>query len=224
MNHKIVAVTISHQLGSGGAYIGKKLAERLEIPFLDREILQKVARQLDLMEEEVENREERLSTSWDNILRPLMWIDPTIVSEDPPRVAPSDQDLFEVECSTIRQVAEKSSAVFLGRCGWDILREHPGHVSILVTANQAERIQRLRELYQITDTEAQELIRSNDRERDNYSKKFTQKYWLDARYYDLCINTSVFGWDTAVDLAEKCVKVKLQSLASARSAQQTTSA
>jgi hypothetical protein len=33
MNKQIMAVTISHQLGSGGAYIGERLAARLGIPF-----------------------------------------------------------------------------------------------------------------------------------------------------------------------------------------------
>jgi len=48
MDIKPYSVTISHQLGSGGAYLGEKLAGRLGIPFLDRDILEEVARQLNL--------------------------------------------------------------------------------------------------------------------------------------------------------------------------------
>jgi len=64
MDMKPYSVTISHQLGSGGAYLGEKLAGRLGIPFLDRDILKEVAHQLDLAEAELENREERLSSFW----------------------------------------------------------------------------------------------------------------------------------------------------------------
>lgn len=213
MNTGTYAVTIGHQIGSGGAYIGEKLAQRLEIPFLDREILQKVARQLDLMDEEVKNREERLSTYWESFARQMIWADPAL-SGQIPRFAPSDSELFEVERDAIRQIAAQSSAVFLGRCGWDILKDHPRHVSILLTANRAERVQRVSKLYRLSDQDAQKLIETNDRERDNYNKQFTKKNWLDARYYDLCINTSTVGWECAIDLAEKCAKAKIQELAS----------
>jgi len=40
--------------------------------------------------------------------------------------------------------------------------------------------------------------------------EISQKNWLDARNYDLCLNTSVLGWDNAIDIAEKCVQIKLQ--------------
>jgi len=174
MSPKYYAVTISHQLGSGAAYIGERLAQRLGIPFLDREILQKVAQQLYLMESEVEKREEKLSSYWDNFSRSMIWIDPSLSAEIP-QVAPSDRELFEVECDTIRQIARKSSAIFLGRCGWNILSDHPYHISILLTANHAERIKRLCELYKINEQEAQKLIQTNDRERDAYNMKFTKK-------------------------------------------------
>ncbi len=208
MDKKPYAITISHQIGSGGVYIGEELAQRLGIPFLDREILQLVARQLDMMDEEVENREERLSTYWDNFVRQMTWADPALITETP-RIAPSDQELFQVECDTIRQIAAQSSAVFLGRCGWDILKDHPRHVSILLTANRAERVQRVCKLYKLSDQDAQKLIETNDRERENYNKRFTKKNWLDARYYDSCINTSTVGWECAIDLAEKCAKAKI---------------
>ncbi len=211
MKKETYAVTISHYIGSGGAYLGEKLAERLGIPFLDREILQNVACQLNLMEEEVENREGRLSTYWENFTRSMIWVDPSLSAEIP-HLAPSDLELFEVECDTIQKIAAKKSAVFLGRCGWDILRNHPYHISILLTANKTERVQRLCKLYGLTDQDAQKLIRTNDQERENYNRKFTKKNWLDARYYDLCMNTSAIGWDCAVDLAAKCVEVKLQRI------------
>ena len=38
-------ITISRQLGSGGAYIGQKLAKNLNIFYLDREIISQAAKQ-----------------------------------------------------------------------------------------------------------------------------------------------------------------------------------
>ena len=209
MDIKPFSVTISHQLGSGGAYLGEKLAERLGIPFLDRDILKEVSRELDVAEAEVANREERLSSFWENFARLAVFTDPGM-SLAAQRYVPSDKSLFEMECATINRIAEKSSAVFLGRCGWFVLRNHPRHASILVTASQIARTKRLEELYKISKTEALDLIRTNDQEREDYIRTFTKQNWLDARHYDLCVNTSAVGWDSAVDLAEKCVRAKLQ--------------
>jgi cytidylate kinase len=203
------AITISHQLGSGGAYLGEKLADRLGIPFLDRAILKDVARQLDLAENELANREERLSTFWQNFSRMAVLTDPTM-SLSTLRYVPSDSELFELECSTIQRIAEKSSAIFMGRCGYYVLRERPRCFHILVTAEEPARIRRLHELYKLSDAEAVNLIRVNDQERKDYVRTFTKQYWLDASQYDLCVNTSAVGWDCTVDLAEKCIRTKLQ--------------
>ena len=209
MENEDLAITISHLIGSGGAYVGEKLADRLGIPFLDREIIQSVAQQLNILESEVERREERLTTFWDNFNRSMIGLSPIIIAEFP-QLAPSDFELFKTECETIQKIASKSSAIFLGRCGWDILKNHPNHVSILLTANHSDRVKRLCTLYELTEQDARKLIKTNDQERDAYNKKFTQKNWVDARYYDLCVNTSSTGWDGAVEIAEKCILAKIK--------------
>ncbi len=209
MDTKLYSVTISHQLGSGGAFLGEKLASRLGIPFLDRDILKEVARQLDLAEAEVANREERLSSFWENFARLAILTDPSM-SLAGHMYIPSDKSLFELECATIHRIAQKSSAIFIGRCGWYVLRNHPRHVSLLVTASHPARIKRLRELYKLTEQEAIDLIKTNDQDRESYIRTFTRQNWLDARHYDLCVDTSAVGWDCTVDLAEKCIRTKLQ--------------
>jgi cytidylate kinase len=209
MDTKPYSVTISHQLGSGGAFLGEKLANRLGIPFLDRDILKDVAHQLDLAEAELENREERLSSFWQNFTRVTVLSDPAYNLVVQPYI-PSDRDFFELECNTIQRIAKKSSAVFFGRCGYYVLRTHPRHVSILVTAGQPARIKRLQDLYKLSEEKALELIKTNDQERANYIHSMTKQNWLDARHFDLCVNTSSVGWDIALEIAEKCVRAKLQ--------------
>lgn len=209
MDIKPYSVTISHQLGSGGAYLGEKLANRLGIHFLDRDILKEVARELDLAESELEDREEKLSSFWENFTRVAVLSDPAYNLAGQPYM-PSDSDFFKLECNTIQRIAQKSSAVFLGRCGYYVLRSHPRHVSILVMAGQPARIKRLQELYNLSAEKARDLIRTNDQERTNYIHTLTKQNWLDPRHYDLCVNTSAVGLEMAVELVEKCVRAKLQ--------------
>jgi CMP/dCMP kinase len=204
MNAKLV-VTISHQVGSGGLYIGQKLSDHLQIPFLDREILQQVSHQLNIAETEVQYREERLSSFWESFSRMMMLTSPVPVAD---QYIPTDRELYQVECETIGRIAEKSSAIFLGRCGWYTLRGLPEHFSLLLHAGLPFRVKRVGELYRLTAKQATEFIEENDRDRSAYIQSFTKKNWLDATNYDLCIDTSRMGLDAAMDLVLTAIKAK----------------
>ena len=42
----------------------------------------------------------------------------------------TDDELFTVESDIIKHIATEESAVIIGRCGFNVLRQHPNHVSI----------------------------------------------------------------------------------------------
>jgi CMP/dCMP kinase len=208
MTRQPFVITISHQLGSGGAYLGQKLSERLGFPFFDREIIKKVAEELHLAESQLQDREERLSTFWETMGRNALLSDPvgclTLDSYEP-----TDQELFDHEAEVIAQIAGRNSAIFLGRCGNFILRKHPARFSILVHASLPDRVKRLRDLYCLEEEAAKKIVSMNDRERNAYIRAFTREDWLDVRLYDLAMNTTSLGLDKAVDLALACVEEKI---------------
>jgi cytidylate kinase len=189
MDNNHLVITINHQLGSGGAYLGQKLSERLGLPFIDRDVLKKVAEQLNLAEAVLDGREERLSSFWQSYMRLAAFTDPVeCLSLD--SYMPSDRELFKLESDYIVRIAEKSSAIFLGRCGRYILREYPNHISTLVHAHLPERIKRIQQLYCLGEAEAKKLIETNDRERNASSLGLEKsveialgfiKDWADAR-------------------------------------------
>jgi cytidylate kinase len=208
MNEKMYAITISHQIGSNGAPIGKKLSERLGIPYFDREILKRVSNRLQMAEVDLAHREERLRSFWQSYSHTAeLMLDPTL-SLTADRYIPTDKELFQLESETISRIAEKSSAVFIGRCGRYILRDHPRHISLLLCADPASRIERLISLYHLPAPEAGKFMEENDRERTAYIRACTGQDWLDPRLYDLCINTSRTGVDKAVELISACVKAR----------------
>ena len=201
MADKHMIVTISHQLGCRGSELGQKLSEQLGIPFFDREILVKVAKELNLAESVVEGREERLSGFWQSLYRIGAVLSDPVEIPSMQSLEPDDQGLFEVESECIVRIAERSSGVFLGRCGRYILRNHPCLFNILVHADLANRIHRVQELFCLEAGDAKKLIAKNDRDRDAYMSTFARKDWLDARWYDLCVNTSSLGMEQCVSAA-----------------------
>jgi CMP/dCMP kinase len=208
MTNQTYVITISHQLGSGGATLGKQLSERLGIPFIDREILKRIAKQLQMTEEVLERREERLSSFWDSLARVAILSNPVeCMSLD--IYEPTDRELFMLESENIGKIAEKSSAIFLGRCGRYILRDHPRHFSILVHANAPSRMSRIQDLFCLNPQEARKALEEDDRARGAYIQAFTRQNWLDARLYDLCLNTTSVGMDAALEIVLSSVGAKM---------------
>ena len=98
-----IAITICRQLGSGGAYIGQQLANRLGIGYLDREIIRQAAKQLSLLETDLESHDEKISSFWENLFK-FGYITPDAYI--PPKFfVPSDKELFMIESEIIKHNA-----------------------------------------------------------------------------------------------------------------------
>lgn len=199
-----LAITISRQFGSGGGYIGQQLARKLNIYYADREILSRAAKQLAVLEEDLESRDEKLLSFWKSFLH-MNGFSPEVYI--PPKMNfPLNRELFETESEIIEQIANEQSSVIIGRCGFHILREYSNRVSIFLFADSSFRIRRIQKLYNLTENAATELIKQNDKERTQYIETFTGKKWTDARHFDLSIDTSKIGVDKSVELILNYVK------------------
>ena len=175
-------ITISRQLGSGGAYIGQQLAQKLNVNFVDREIIIEAAQQLSIMEEEVDEQDEKIQSFWKSFLHfnPL----PSNETLIPKMIMPTAGELFKVESEIIEQIAKESSSVIIGRCGYYVLRNHPNCVKVFLYADADFRSQRIQNLYNMTEQKAKELIAKSDKERAHYISLFTENKWTDTRQFE----------------------------------------
>jgi len=190
-------ITISRQLGSGGAYIGQQLAKKLNIFYADREIISQAAKQLSVLEEDLAFRDEKVLSFWQAFIQsfaaaPDVYVPPQII-------IPADRELFKTESAIIACIAKERSAVIIGRCGSHVLREHPNHVSIFLHGDITFRKGRVQMLYNLSEEVAGEMIAQSDNERAHYNQTFTGKKWTDARQYDISMNTSKTGVDKTVE-------------------------
>jgi len=198
----LFVITISRQLGSGGAYLGQQLARNLNIYYADREIISQAAKQFSVLEEELESKEEKKDSFWESFLHSfeLGFSDPY----KPPQITlPPDLVLFNAQSEIIRHIAKERSAVIIGRCGSYILRDHPNHVSIFLHADFAFRIKRVQKLYNVTESAAEKMVIKSDKERSQYFHSFTGEEWTDARQYDISLNTGKIDIDNSVQLIMK---------------------
>lgn len=199
-------VTVSHLFGSGGAYVGHKLSEALSVPFVDRQILKKVADFLCVPENSLEDREERKASFWQTFSRAELYNYPVSISSY--QYLPTDRELYDLETRFIREIVKESSCVILGRGGRFILQEHPRHLSVFISADKKDRAARTAEVNHIDEEAALKIVEKNDRERAGYLKMFTGRDVKDASAYDICVNTSAIGPDNAAALILESLKFK----------------
>ena len=106
-------------------------------------------------------------------------------------------------------LAENQSCLFVGRCADYILRDHPRHVNIFISASKEARIERLMNLHGISERQAEEMIEKADKKRSSYYNYYSNKTWGEAATYHLCMDSSVLGIDKTVEYILQFVKHKL---------------
>jgi len=202
---KPFAITISRQLGCGGSEIGQTLADKMGIFYADREIIRSAAKELSVLEEDIDFRDEKVPSFWQALFENNSFApDINVIWNEMP---PTDRELFEAEVGVIRHIAEEKSAVIMGRCGFDVLRDHPNTISVYLYADNTFRSERIQKQFQITPQEAEKMLQKNDKERALYCKSYTGKEWSVANNYDLCINTGKTGFDNVVEVILNYLKI-----------------
>ena len=176
LNERFV-ITINRELGSGGRTIGEKLAQRLNVPFFDKAIVQGLKEKYELTTEEIERLKGQKHNWWADFKRSLKimpsYAAPQIISSKDaiPDFLITD-DIFQTETEILKGIADDESCVIAGRSGFFVFRDHPNHLSILIQASLEYRISRLVEKRGISREEAQSIIKEVDTGRENYVKKY----------------------------------------------------
>jgi cytidylate kinase len=192
-------ITISRQVGSGGAHLGKRLASRLNVLYIDREIVRHAARELKTSVRSLQARDEKLTPFWESLVESYVNTTP-MPHVSPPLHVPTDRELYEAESNIITRIAQKHSAVIVGRAGYYVLRQHPRHLSIFLHADISFRQKGVQELYDLSQEEALKLIESVDKEREHYLRAFTGQNCMDARNYHLSLDTGLVGLEAAEEI------------------------
>ena len=204
-------ITINRELGSGGRTIGEKLAQRLNVPFFDKAIVQGLKEKYELTTEEIERLKGQKHNWWADFKRSLKimpsYAAPQIISSKDaiPDFLITD-DIFQTETEILKGIADDESCVIAGRSGFFVFRDHPNHLSILIQASLEYRISRLVEKRGISREEAQSIIKEVDTGRENYVKKYTGTSRYDTRNYDIVLNADEHTEEEIVELILQYIK------------------
>ena len=204
VNEKFV-ITINRELGSGGRTVGRKLAEKLGVPFFDKALINALEEKYNLDVAEIEKLKGRNHSWWADFKR-VVAIGQGFnsnyyamnVGDEPDFL--TTEEIFKAEQEILKGIAEEESCIVAGRSGFFVFRNHPNRLSIFIQASMDFRIQRVMKKQNVTEAEAQKIIEKVDKMRENYVKKYTGKTRYDTRNYDLVVSADGKTEDEIVDL------------------------
>ena len=199
MEKKII--TISREFGSGGRTIGRLIAEKLNIPFYDKELVDHIALESGFAPKFVDEHGEH---SPGNSLFSYAFA-PQGVPGIMNGLSTADF-LWNVQCNVILQLAEKGPCVIVGRNADYILKDREDVLHVYITANMDYRADRIVRLYGTTEKSPIARVQEKDKRRRVNYQHYTGRTRGNAADYDLCLDSSVIGTEKCADIVVDLVK------------------
>lgn len=189
-------VTISREYGSGGRIIGKLLAEKLGVPFYDKEIIDMAVEESGYSREIIEGAELKAKSSFAYSLASALSL-----NEGAAGSALSVNDkLFLAQFQVIKEIGDTGAGVIVGRCADYVLREMPGVTNIFIYAEYEDRLKRAVDTYGDDPAKVKDTISTYDKARQNYYNYHTGQKWGEFKNYNLAINSSYISEEEAANL------------------------
>ena len=188
-------ITISRQFGSLGRSIEQKLAEKLEIDFLDRDIVEETAKRMGQPISVISDEEENAKSVFFRRKYPLGTV-----------IGSFADDIFSVQKNIILDVASKESCIIVGRCADSILREHPNHLNVYIYAPYEKRLENCTKTLLMDEKTAKRMIKEVDMARSNYQRKYCPEVNSIFDHKDIMIDSSRFGVEGTADILADIVR------------------
>lgn len=192
-NKEKMIITIAREYGSGGRYVGKLIAEKLGIPFYDKEFIKKVAEETGLSYEYIEASEQKRN-KLDAFANGYY-------------VGLNNADaLFLKETEIMKKLAKEESCVIIGRCADFALKKEKNIVKIFIYSDMKNKIKRATKYYGLSKENAEKEIKKINKLRANHYKYYTGEVWNNLENYDIVINSDTFGVEKTAEMIVEMIK------------------
>ena len=190
-------ITISREFGSGGRFIGEEVAKKIGIAYYDKNIINQIAEESGLSPDYIQESAE-LSPKKGLFAYALAGRDIT---------GRSVEDMvYETQRKVILELADKEPCVIIGRNADYILKDRDDALNVFIHGDMPEKIQRISQLYRVTEQEAVKMMADTDKRRMTNYNFYTDQKWGKASNYTLCLNSSQLGYDRCEAIIIECVK------------------
>ena len=202
---KKIIITIARQYGSGGREIGERVANLLNIPIYDKELITDAASKGNLHADVIRQADETAANSLlytlamgSNVLGTTMHFGYKM---------PLNDKLFILQSETIKEDAKQGSCVIIGRCADYVLRDEENIFRVFVYGDLDHRQARILERHpEIKSSQVIDAINKTDKRRASYYNFYTGNKWGKYDNYDMAVNSSTLGIEGTAQIIYACVK------------------
>ena len=198
-NEKFV-ITINREVGSGGHTVGRKLAEKLQVKYCDKAVIEGLTKKFGLTPERIEEIKAQKKSWWNDINNYYQTLVNSASQPMDAEVGLDNKSMFETEKRILQEIAAQTSCVVAGRTGFMVFRDWPNHLNIFIQASMEHRVQRIMRRQNVSEQEARDIITRMDSSRETYIQKYEDTSRYDTRNYQLVISTDELSEDDAVEV------------------------
>lgn len=178
-------VTISREFGSGGREIGKRLSDKLNLTYYDKEIITEISKVTGLSEEYIINISEK------GIYPIAFNFGRSFASFG--NLQSNQTEILVKQQEVLKKIAEKGNCIIVGR-GADITLKDYNTMNIFVYSDMKSKINRCKtkavEGENLSEKELEKKIIQVDKNRKDFHNLISNLEWGNKNNYNLCINTS----------------------------------
>lgn len=197
MAHRIIA--LSRQSGSGGAYIGARVAEELGIVCYNEQLLNMALEFGDLDEASHADLFRRFDERKPNLAFYRLYDEGNAhVSKG----LPAADTVFELQKKLIIDIAHKEDAIIVGRgAGWALRDDEDVRLlTVYIVGSFEDRVARAMENSNMTLSQAKRFVKKTDKRRGDFYYYTTKHSWGDYTNYQLILNSEKLGVEKCVDI------------------------
>ena len=194
-------VTIAALYGAGGSVVGPRVAQRLGVPFLDREIPDAVAARTGLPEEAVAALAEEPQRGIDRLAASLGRLS-TISGATGGSVERLDLEERRLRAyiEEALAAAQTTGGVALGRGGMVVLRSVPWALHVHLGGPRESRIRQGMGVHGVDRAGAERRLETEDRSRMEYVRRAYGVEGSDPGLYHLMLDSTALDLGICVDL------------------------
>ena len=199
-------ITLSREVGSGGHTVGRILAEKLNVRYCDKMLLECLQKQFGLTASEIERLKGEKKNWLADFIKRVAPVPPADAlgqkAEHPQEfsIKLTTDRIFEAEAEILREFASMGSCVIAGRSGFFIFKDCPNTLNVFITASKPQRIKRIMQKQGLSEESAAALIEGIDQARENYTRRFAGVSRFDARNYDLVLKADGHSEEQLADI------------------------
>lgn len=199
-------VTLSREYGAGGSQLGLLLGSALAWPVLDRDLAERLAKQLRCKSADVEEHHERAPRFLERIAAAF-----TVVPSDAPILPelsriPNPDTLFDATRAVLLEAVRTPPLIVIGHGANCLLCDRRDVLRVRVTAPYGVRVRRVARRTGQSVDEAGADVRQRDADRRQYLDRYYHKETNDPYLYDLQINTATITLDVAAQMVVRLIR------------------